>query len=409
MTGYLLRRVGWSIAALLLFVTAAFVLVEALPFDYATASQFGCPGCGDVVRDDLGLDRPMLARYAEFLGGLLTGSLGRSYAGPTVLEAILDHALWTTLFVFGLGAVVAFLIGAWLGRVAAWRAGRGGAGLLNVLAVATYTIFPPFLVFVLLRFLTEPMRWWRDLLGLPAEEQVAYALSGWSQTAAMQLVGASLFVVVGLTLAVRRLVRRRRWPAGIAVVAFPASVAVVLGLWALLGAWDAAMTVLFHAPRFQGGPFGGLSRGFQGAAGQGGGNAALAILGVVILSFGEILLVVEAAMASEAGEQYVQTARAKGLPDAVVRDHHAARNALIPALTRFVVGLPLLLTGLIIVEREFELPGLSTLFLDAAQAADVPVVLGALVVFGSLVLLARLGLEVLVALLDPRVRRQVVR
>ncbi len=58
-------------------------------------------------------------------------------------------------------------------------------------------------------------------------------------------------------------------------------------------------------------------------------------------------------------------------------------------------------------ERELELRGLSTLFLDAAQGADVPLVLGALVLFGALVLIARLALEVLLAALDPRVRAQV--
>lgn len=405
MSGYLLRRLAWSAAALLVFITLAFLLVEALPFDYATQSQFGCAGCGDEVREAVGLDQPMLSRYLDFMGGLATGSLGMSYSGHPVLESITGQPLWTTLFVFGVASVIAFLLGAWLGRVAAWRAGRAGSAALDVLAITTYTIFPPFLVFVLLRFLEEPLRDLRGLLGLP-EEHAAYATSGWSEIAALKLVGVSLFAAVALTVAARWLVRRRRWPRWLGALAFPAAIALALGVWALVGAWDSALSVLFHAPRWEGGMFGGLNRGFQGAAGQGGGNAFLAILGVVILAFGEILLVVEAAMASEAGEQYVTTARAKGLPDDVVRDRHAARNALLPALTRFVVGLPLLLTGLIIVEREFELPGLSTLFLNAAQAADVPLVLGALVVFGGLVTIARLALEVLVAALDPRVRRE---
>ena len=120
MTGYLLRRLGWSIAALVLFVTAAFVLVEALPFDYATASQFGCPGCGDALRDELGLERPVLVRYGEFIGGLLTGSLGRSYAGPSVVETIvgaftdrtrlvvLDHVSSQTAIVFPVEEVVLY-------------------------------------------------------------------------------------------------------------------------------------------------------------------------------------------------------------------------------------------------------------------------------------------------------------
>jgi peptide/nickel transport system permease protein len=405
-SGFLLRRLAWSVAALLVFITLAFLLVEALPFDFASSARLACPGCDELVREDLGLDRPMLARYLDLLGGFASGSLGTSYTGQPVLDVITGEALWTTLFVFGVASVIAFLLGSWMGRVAAWRMGRTGSAALDVLAITTYTIFPPFLVFVLLRFLRAPLQDLRGLLGVPPDERVAYATSGWSEIAAMQLVGLSLLAAVGLTLAARWLVRRRRWPRWLGTLAFPTAIAALLGTWAMVGAWDSAMSVLFHAPRYEGAGFGAISRGFQGAASQGGGNAFLAILGVVILAFGEILLTVQAAMASEAGEQYVTTARAKGLPDDVVRDRHVARNALLPALTRFVVGLPLLLTGLIIVEREFELAGLSTLFLDAARRADVPLVLGALVVFGVLVTFARLALEVLVAALDPRVRRE---
>lgn len=407
MARYLARRLGWSLAALVLFVTAAFFLVSALPFDYASSAGFGCPGCAEELRTSLGLDRPLLAQYGDFMRGLASGSLGESFSGQPVIDVLTGQPMWTTLFVFGLGAVLAFVLGAWLGRIAAWRAGRAGAGLLNVLAITTYTLFPPFLVFVLLRYLNDPLRHLRGWLGLSRDEGEIWASSGWDEIATIKLVGISLLLAAIAAVLLRRYLRDRRAPRWVRLLVLPAVLALTGAVWWLLGAWEPAMNLLLHAPRFHGSGFGGLNRGFQGAAGQGGGNALLAIIGVVILSFGEILLVVEASMASEADEQYVMTARAKGVPDDVVRDRHAARNALLPALTRFVIGLPLLLTGLIIVERELELAGLSTLFLDAAQGADVPLVLGALVLFGALVLLARLALEVLIAALDPRVRAQV--
>jgi peptide/nickel transport system permease protein len=404
---YLARRLGWSLAALVVFASAAFFLVAALPFDYASAAGFGCPGCAGELRGSLGLDRPLVVQYAEFMRRLASGSLGESFSGQPVLDILTGQPMWTTVFIFGLGAVLAFVLGAWLGRIAAWKAGRAGAGLLNVLAITTYTLFPPFLVFVLLLYLNDPLRHLRDWLGLPRDEGAIFASSGWDEVATIKLVGMSLLVAAVAAVLVRRYLRARRAPRWLTALVFPVALVLTGVVWWALGAWEPAMNLLLHAPRFHGSGFGGLNRGFQGAAGQGGGNALLAIVGVIILSFGEILLVVEASMASETDEQYVLTARAKGVPDDVVRDRHAARNALLPALTRFVIGLPLLLTGLIIVERELELRGLSTLFLDAAQGADVPVVLGALVLFGGIVLLARLALEVLIAALDPRVRAQV--
>ena len=405
MLRYLIARGAWALASLAVFVTVTFFGIALLPYDYATRFGFRCPACAAEAAERLGLDRPVWEQYLDFLGDLATGSLGTSFGGEPVGDALSGHAMWVTLLVFGVGAVLAFFLGAWLGRVAAWTRSRLRTGLLNGLAILGFTIFPPFLVFLLLRWSDAPLRALRPVLGVPADESHVWLATSWSEVAVIQLVGGTLLAAVVIGIATRSLARRRRWPAWLAALAVPGALAGAVGSWALVGAWEPAMTLLFHAPRFAG-P--GLAGGgtFQGAAGQGGGNVFLAMVGFVILAFGEILLVVEATLDAETGEQYLLTARAKGLPDAVVRNRHAARNAVLPALTRFALGLPLVLTGLIIVERELELPGLSTLFFDAAQAADLPLVTGALVAFGIVTLLARLAIELVIFALDPRIRRE---
>lgn len=400
MTGYLLRRVAAGIVTLWLFVTIVFVLLSTLlPYDYASRFGFGCAPCALEVRQSLGLDRPLAVQYVDYLGGLVSGSLGTSFAGEPVTTFLSGDALWRTVLMFAVGSVLAFGLGAWLGRLAAWRRVPGGAAVINATAILLYSAFPPFLVFVLLRYTHDPMRWLRDLLGLPADERFVWAATTWSEPDVLRLVGLTLLAAVVAAVGIRAMARRRRWPVSARWLALPVMVAVAVGVWALAGVLEPALNVLFHGPRFRG----------IGAGGPAGGNAFLGLLGFTLLAFGEITLVVDTGMAGERDEQYVQTARAKGLPDDLVRDRHVARNAILPALSRFVVGLPLILTGLMIVERELGLGGLSTEFFAAVERADIPVMMGALVAFGAIAMLARLALEVVHAWLDPRLRTEVSR
>lgn len=103
------------------------------------------------------------------------------------------------------------------------------------------------------------------------------------------------------------------------------------------------------------------------------------------------------------GAPYVTTARAKGLPPLRVRYAHAARNALLPIVTRFGLRVSFMLTGALVVERLNAYPGLGTLLFNAIQARDLPVIQGVVLMSSLLVLAVILGLEVLYRLLDPRI------
>jgi peptide/nickel transport system permease protein len=101
---------------------------------------------------------------------------------------------------------------------------------------------------------------------------------------------------------------------------------------------------------------------------------------------------------------FVRTARAKGLSPARVLVHHVLRNALVPVLTVIGLHLGTLLGGTVLIEYVFNWPGLSTPLLRAVEARDYPMVVGIVLTVSSLFLLINLVMDILYAVLDPRVR-----
>jgi peptide/nickel transport system permease protein len=105
------------------------------------------------------------------------------------------------------------------------------------------------------------------------------------------------------------------------------------------------------------------------------------------------------------GREYVRTARAKGLSERRVTFHHALRNALIPVVTVAGVQLGYIVGGIVVVEDVFTLPGVGRLLLDAIFQRDYPVVQGVILLLGAIFMLLNLGVDLLYATLDPRLRR----
>jgi peptide/nickel transport system permease protein len=104
-------------------------------------------------------------------------------------------------------------------------------------------------------------------------------------------------------------------------------------------------------------------------------------------------------------KDYVRTAWAKGLSPKVVMARHALRNALIPVVAIIGLQIAVLLSGAIIIESIFSLPGMGRLLLDALQTRDYPVVQGITLLSGLLVVAANLLVDLSLPILDPRIRR----
>jgi peptide/nickel transport system permease protein len=103
-------------------------------------------------------------------------------------------------------------------------------------------------------------------------------------------------------------------------------------------------------------------------------------------------------------QDYILTARAKGLPGRRVITRHALRNALLPVITMLGLSVPGLIGGSVIIETIFALPGLGQLFYGAVMARDYPLIMGNLVLGAVLTLLGNLLADVGYGLADPRIR-----
>ena len=111
------------------------------------------------------------------------------------------------------------------------------------------------------------------------------------------------------------------------------------------------------------------------------------------------------AMLEVLGEDYVRTARAKGLPPWRVIGLHALRNALIPVVTTIGLQVGVLMTGAILTETIFSWPGIGKWMVDSVSRRDYTVVQGGLVLIASIVMLVNLGVDLLYGLINPRIRR----
>ena len=394
MTRYLLKRALWGLVTLLIFVSIIFFTTQLLlPGDYASQYRLFLSGAEvDAIRSDLGIDLPLWKQYLNWLGLLARGNLGSSYQGLQVTQ-ILVSVLPLTLFLFGLGTMLAFVLGLWLGKSTAWRRSGIYSGAATFGAIMLYTSFPPWLAFLMTYFVGRRLHVVRNLFDLESSRILWYesSLSAVSVLWYMVVTIAAMVLILFALNQVLQRASRRRLPITLSILLLTLA---PLAVWYLLGFGPQAMDILLVL--------------------------ALPMMTFVLLSFGDTLLIVRTSMMDTMQEQYIFTARAKGLREEVVRDKHAARNALLPVLSRLVTSLPYLLTGLVIIEYSFGFSrrsglaslsgspdswgGLGSAMFGALVNQDMLVVMGTLLCVGVMSLAARLFLDILHAFLDPRIR-----
>lgn len=400
---FLGKRMVWALVTLFLFVTIVFFFMQVwVPYSWATQFMAGGPGGFESAQESVGLNRPLWERYVDFMLGLARGDLGTAFGGGTVVNYgtgpvidIIRAALPITLTVFITGSVIGFVVGELLGRLGSWNRGRAGGSVIAVVGVLSATIFPPFLVFLLVRWFRQPLLDAREAMGLPADSLDLWRASVIGEPGALTpgdvrwlvALGLAAALVAGLTL---RSHGRRHQLSLVEGFALPLMfVAVGVGLW-LSGLGAHAIDLLYRV---------------EIAATTGRGSPALALLGVALISFGQVMLLMRAGMDAERSEDYVLTGRAKGLTERAVRDRHVARNAMAPVLAGSFLTFPTVLAGMIIVEYELEMSGLSSVLFYAIEFQDIPVIMGVVVVLGLMGVGFRLVTDVTIAALDPRQRR----
>jgi len=217
-----------------------------------------------------------------------------------------------------------------------------------------------------------------------------------SVTLPLTIMAAALMVAAAIPLGVFAATRHRRWgdyaamtlsQLGIAVPGFWAGLLLILLFSVKLG-W-------FHAGGFDG-------------WGQGVGHALKSLLlpavALGLFQFAVLARTTRSALLEVLREEYVKTARAKGVAERAVIFRHALKNAMIPILTVAGVQLGQLMAGSIILESVFYLPGLGRLALGAISARDLPVVQGVVLFVASGIVVINAAVDMLYGVLDPRIR-----
>ncbi len=210
--------------------------------------------------------------------------------------------------------------------------------------------------------------------------------------------GLAIAIMVGISAGILSAVRRNAWPdIGLSVVSFvgissPAFLTALIGLY--------LFSVLLRWA-----PSGGMQT--PGAPFSLGDLLAHLILPACLLSIGHAALVMRymrASMLEVLNQDYVRTARAKGVKEISVIVKHAARNALLPVITLIGSTIGIAIGGAIFLESVFNWPGMGLLLVNAVGTRDYPVIMGATLVIGACVILVNLLTDIAYALVDPRIQ-----
>jgi peptide/nickel transport system permease protein len=383
MLRFLTRRLIQMFFLFIIFLSIVWLLLQLMPGDI-TDTLIGDPNIPLATRlelsERLGLDQPLYVQYWTYITNFFQGDLGVSFSRyPQEVWNILWEAIPRTLVLVLTATLLAYWMGFKSGKLIAWgRGGKTEQGFI-VGGIFLQTVFYPWFAIVMLWGFGYFLGWF------PIGRFITVGLwqgSGYDATTLFQQLivttSLALLVYLGARYVIKRtasnLVTQQR-------VQRIASTIVILGLvafWYFNPARTYAADLAWHT------------------------ILPVATLGLVL--FGAVMLITRTSMLETLGEDYILTAKAKGLPHGVIRDRHAARNALLPVVTSFVLALGTVIGGAIITEEIFSWPGMGLLFLDGISVSDIPLVAGALAITGVLTLFAHLVVDILYTVLDPRIR-----
>lgn len=309
MIGYVLRRLLYVVPLVLGVSLVVFLIFDSGLLGDPALSQLGKYTTAEdkaQLRHDMGLDDPLVLRYAHFVGRIASLDLGRSSEYHVQVSEMLARGIGPSLSITLPAFLIATTIAVSLSLVCA--AFRGG----------------------------------------PVDRGVVVA------AVALMSVSSLVYIIAGQYLLAHRL-------------------------------------DLF--------PTEGFSRGPDAWR-----FVALPVIIFVFLTIGPDLRFYRTAMLEEIKQDYVRTARAKGVAPSRVLFVHVLRNGMIPILTRVVVELPFLFVGSILLEKFFNIPGLGGITIQGVLSNDMPVVRAMTFIFAILLIVANLLTDIAYTIADPRVR-----
>jgi len=309
---FVLRRLVATLPTLIGAITFAFILIRIAPGDPARlilGDEYQNSAALLQVRAKLGLDRPVIVQYVDYVSDMLRGNFGESFrTGQGVLPEIWSQVPGTVTLAFA-GVFVAVLIGVPVGALAALRRNT-----------------------------------WVDYVSL---------------TAAMLALAAPSF-----------------WFGILLIYVF----AFLLGWFPIFGAGQPdSVLSMTHA-------------------------LVLPAIAIGARSAALVARMARSSLLEVLNQDYIRTARAKGVSQPGVVRRHALRNALIPVLTIIGIDIAYLLGGAVVIETVFARPGLGKLLVDAIYTRDYPVVQGTILVFSLGIVLVNVLVDLVYGLVEPRIR-----
>jgi len=224
----------------------------------------------------------------------------------------------------------------------------------------------------------------------------ALILSRLPVTVPLTLMAAFLMALAAIPLGIFAATRHRGWGDYLTMILSQLGIAVP-------SFWAGLLLILLFSVRLgwvQAGGFDGWGQGVWPALR----SLLLPAIALGLFQFAVLARTTRSAILEVLREEYVKTARAKGLGEASVLVKHTFRNAMIPVVTVVGIQLGQLLAGSIILETVFYLPGLGRLALGAINARDLPVVQGVVLFVASTIVLINVLVDILYGFLDPRIR-----
>jgi peptide/nickel transport system permease protein len=312
MLAYAVRRILATIPVMLFVALFVFSLLYLAPGDPAAiiAGDQATPADVDRIRASLGLDRPFVVRFGEWLWQIMHGDLGTSILTNLPVSHMIAQRIEPTTSLMVLTILFSIVVAIPLGVVAAWKHGTWIDRCVMVLAVFGFST-PVFVLGYLLAYLFALRLDWLPVQGFTSISQ--------------------------------------------GFVPFLRSLALP--------------------------------------------TIALGLIYIALLA-----RITRATMLEVLSQDYVRTAKAKGVGQRAVLFVHALKNAAVPIITIVGIGVALLIGGAVITESVFAIPGLGRLTVDAILRRDYPVIQGVVLLFSFVYVLVNLAVDLLYTLFDPRIR-----
>lgn len=309
---FIFKRILSTIPVMAIVALFVFSLLYIAPGDPAAviAGDQASPADVERIRQNLGLDRPFLIRFGEWVWQIVHGDLGISIFTSLPVRDLIAQRVEPTLSLMIVTLLFAIAVAVPMGVIAAWKAGTWIDNSIMAFAVLGFSV-PVFIVGYLLAYLFALQLDW-----LPVQGYTPF--------------------------------REGFWP------------------------W------------------------FENL-----------ILPAITLGFVYIALIARitrATMLDVLQQDYVRTARSKGVAQSSILFVHALKNAAIPIVTVIGIGLALLIGGAVVTESVFAIPGLGRLTVDAILRRDYPVIQGVVLLFSFVYVFVNLAIDLIYTLIDPRIR-----